>query len=183
MDRISAGRNIVALVQVFALSVLFILIYFDGAHATDVVLANDNFFVIHDFSNIQIPDNATDAVRAFVDAGPLSSNAVSAEDFAKVQSITSRLLQTKVHLVSNKEDANLLVQTRIYQSKDFHVRNSKREPSHGLIMISVCKFPIGAIATDCDNNEYYYFADHKAEDVFQNVFNMWLNTVFPVSQK
>jgi hypothetical protein len=89
------------------------------------------------------------------------------------------LLGSRVQLVPQKDEANLLVQIRMYQTKNYAVRSLRREPAHGLIMISVCKYPITAIAKDCENLTYFYFADYAANDIFQRVFVTWLDTVFP----
>lgn len=116
-------------------------------------------------------------------AGPLSSNSVSVSDLGQIQNVAVHLLGGRVQLVPQKDNANLMVQTRMYQTKNYAVRNSKHEPAHGLVMISVCRFPIVTMASDCENLTFYYFADYQANDIFENVFTLWLNSVFPTSTK
>jgi hypothetical protein len=150
----------------------------DSSRAQNVRSANDQFVVFQDFSDIVISERQTRAVRAFIDGGPLTSGSVTASN-PTLQTIASRSLESRVELVAKKEDTNLLVQLRMYQTMNYAIRNPKRKPSHGLIMVSVCKHPIVTIGTDCENLTYYYFADYDAADIFQTVFAMWLNAVFP----
>jgi hypothetical protein len=148
-----------------------------NARADEIVLSNDQFVVFRDFSNIVIPEQDIDSVRAFFDAGPLSANSLSTSE--EIKSIAVRLLEKRIKLVPQKGDANLLVQTRMYQTVNPAIRNPSREPAHGLVMVSVCKYPIAVIAKDCENLTYYFFADSNASEIFTKIFTIWLNSVFP----
>jgi hypothetical protein len=147
------------------------------AGANGIVLANDQFVVFRDFSEIVIPEQEAGSIQAFFDAGPLSANSLSTSE--EIKTIAIRLLESRIKLVPRKADANLLVQTRMYQTMNFAIRNPGREPAHGNIMVSVCKYPITAIAKDCENLTYYFFADYTANEIFTKVFTMWLNSVLP----
>jgi hypothetical protein len=150
----------------------------DEASADKVLVANDRFIVYRDFSDIVISPEQARSGRAYIDGGPLSSGSVTASN-PEMKDIAARSLTSRVQLVPNKDDANLVIQLRMYQTANYAIRNSQREPAHGFVMVSVCKYPIATIATDCENLTYYYFEDYKAADVFETVFAMWLDSVFP----
>jgi len=71
----------------------------------------------------------------------------------------------------------------MYRTMNYAIRNLQREPAKGLIMVSICNNPIVTIGTDCENLTYFYFADYKPADVFEDVFMRWLNSVFPQSER
>jgi hypothetical protein len=163
------------------LVLLCILAGSQTARAREVLLQDDGFLVLHDFSNIVISEEQASTVRAFVEVGSLAENSVSETDLKAIFKTATHLLENKVRLVSEKQQANLLVVTRVYQTINPGYRNSKHEPTHGLILIGVCNYPIRATERDCDNLMLYYFADHRTDDIFQIAFDMWLRRAFPKS--
>jgi hypothetical protein len=152
-----------------------------SAFSKELVSANEMFVVFRDFSNIVIPEQQIASLRVFFDAGSPSANDVSEFDEIKAEAI--RLLATRVKLVPQQADANLLVRTRMYQTTNYAIRNPSREPAHGFILVGACKLPIVTMASDCGSLTYYYFADYQDVDIFQNVLKMWLSSVFPPSDK
>jgi hypothetical protein len=158
-------------------TILCALLSPNRAFSQDIVSADDEFVVYRDFSTIQVSKEQAASMRAFFDIGPPSANSVANLD--EIRTIAVRLLAERVTLVPQKSDGNLLVQVRMYQTKNYAIRNPKREPAHGLVIASVCKYPITQIKADCENLTYYYFADYRAGDIFETVFKMWIDATFP----
>jgi hypothetical protein len=93
-------------------------------------------------------------------------------------------LKSKVALVPRREDANLVAQVTMSPTMNIAIRNPKRAPARGFVILGICNFPIAAtIAGDCDNLTYFYFADVKPGDIFQTIFAKWLNTIFVTPPK
>jgi hypothetical protein len=141
------------------------------------VSADNEFVVYRDFSPIQVSKEQAASMRAFLDFGVPGANSVANLD--EIRTIAVRLLAGRVTLVPQKSDGNLLIQVRMYQTKNYAIRNPKREPAHGLILAGACKYPIIQMATDCGSLTYYYFADYRDGDIFETVFKMWINATFP----
>jgi hypothetical protein len=162
---------------VLIVTILCALLSPDRASSKDLVSADDEFVVYRDFSTIQVSKEQAASMRAFLDFGLPGANSVANMD--EIRTIAVRLLAERVTLVPQKSDGNLLVQVRMYQTKNYAIRNPKREPAHGLILAGACKYPITQMATDCGSLTYYYFADYREGDIFETVFKMWINATFP----
>jgi hypothetical protein len=110
--------------------------------------------------------------------GDLPSNSVSEEELENIRATAVHQLGNKVSLVPQRQDANLLIQIRAYKSINYAIRNSKHMPAQGLILVAFCKLPASEATTDCENFNYYYFANQEPIDLFQKVFAMSLDSVF-----
>ena len=161
----------------------FVLAGSQSGRARDVAFQDDQLVVFHDFSTIVITEQQAIATRAFVEVGSREANSVPESELKSIHEIATHSLESKVHLVSEKQQANLLITSRMYQTTNYAIRNSKHERAHGLILLGVCKFPIAATDKDCDSLTFYYFADYPTDEIFQTVFNMWLARVFYASSK
>jgi hypothetical protein len=154
------------------------------ATATEIVSVSDELFVVHDYSNIAISEEKAKSARLYVGDDQFLIDALPAAERAQLRAITITGLKSKVQIVERREDANLIVQVRMDQTTNVRIRNPKRVAAHGLVMLSVCNFPIMAtIAGDCDNRTYFYFADDKPSDIFRTIFDKWLNSIFVTATK
>jgi hypothetical protein len=153
------------------------------AMATTNVLSPDGQFVIsHDFANIVVGEQQQRSVRAFVDVKTFKSSDQGKSDTSSYQdelrALATHFLGSKVQLVTRKDDANIFIQILMYQTTNYAIRNLAHQPAKGFILVGLCKYPITETAADCENKTYFYFADYKPADVFEKVFEMWLNSVF-----
>jgi hypothetical protein len=168
---------------IFALCGLLLLAC-GGARATDIVSVTDQAFVVHDYSNIVISEEQARSARVYLGADQLILGALPAADQDEVRAIALDGLKRKAQLVSRRQDSNLVVQVTFDRTANLAIRNPKKVPARGYIMLGICNFPITAtIGSDCDNLTYFYFADYKAGDIFQATFSKWLGEKFPVSAK
>ena len=155
-----------------------------NARSTEVVSSNDEFLIVHDYSNISIAETQAKTTRLYIGDDQFVVAALPAADQDEVRAIAIEGLKSKVQLVPRKQDANLIAQVRMDRTMNLGIRNPKRVPAHGLVMLSICNYPIAAtIAGDCDNLTYFYFTDAKAGDIFRTVFGKWLNSKFPAAAK
>jgi hypothetical protein len=162
---------------VLIVTILCALLSPDRASSQDLVSADDEFVVYRNFSTIKIPKEQAASMRAFLDFGLPGANSVANLD--AIRTIAVRLLAERVTLVPQKSDGNFLVQVRMYQTKNYAIRNPKQEPAHGLILAGACTYPITQMAADCGSLTYHYFGDYRAGDIFETVFKMWINATFP----
>lgn len=155
-----------------------------AAKATEIVSVNDELFIVHDYSKIAISEEKAKSTRLYIGDDQFLIDTLPTAERDQVRAIVLEGLKDKVQIVSRREDANLIVQVRMDQATNVRIRNPKRVAAHGLVMLSVCNFPIMAtIAGDCDNLTYFYFADYKPSDIFRTVFDKWLSAIFVTAQK
>jgi hypothetical protein len=154
------------------------------ASATDIVSVTDRAFVVHDYSNIVVSVEQARSARVYLGADQFVLGTLPAADQDEVRAIAIDGLKSKAQLVPRREDANLVVQVTINRAMNLAIRNPKRVPARGFVMLGICNFPITATVNgDCDNKTYFYFADYKAGDIFRTVFSKWLDEKFLTAAK
>jgi len=154
------------------------------ARATEIVSVTDQAFVVHDYSNIVVSAEQARSARVYFGADQFVLGALPAADQEEVRAIALDGLKSKAQLVPRREDSNLVVQVTINRNMNLAIRNPKRVPARGFVMLGICNFPISAtINGDCDNLTHFYFADYKAGDIFRTVFGKWLDEKFPNAAK
>ncbi|WP_157100178.1 hypothetical protein [Rhodoplanes sp. Z2-YC6860] len=146
--------------------------------AHEVLSSSDEQRVLRDFSQITLANAAARDARAFFDVDKFVVQGLSAADNSELRKIARDGLSSRLHLVSTKDEANLLVQIRMGQRTNFAIRNPKNAPSQGYVMVSLCRYPIKDVSSDCENLQYDYFHDYRASEIFSTVFQKWLATIF-----
>jgi hypothetical protein len=181
--RSSSGVTVASSAYLLTLFALFLLVPNLGMATTNALSPDGQFVITHNFLNIVIGEQQQRSVRAFVDvqtfAPPDHGKVNTLPDQDEVGSLAIHLLESKVQLVARKDDANIFVEILMYQTINYAIRNLKGEPAKGFILVGICKYPIMETAKDCDNQTYFYFADYRPSDVFEKVFGMWSESVFP----
>jgi hypothetical protein len=153
-----------------------------AASATEVVSMTEELFIVHDYSTITVSAERAKTAKLYLGDDQFVIGALPAVDKDAVRAIALEGLKSKVALVTRREDANLVAQVTMNPTMNIAIRNPKRMPAHGLVILGICNFPIAAtIANDCDNLTYFYFAEAKPADIFQMIFAKWLNAKFPAS--
>jgi hypothetical protein len=147
--------------------------------ATEMVYKDNDFLITRDFTPTVI--GATDLATARVFVEPMRD--LSPSEAAELTQFAIDSLSKKVRVVQTRDDANYRILIRMEKIRDYAIRNPKREPTHGLIVLSTCKWPIKEATRDCENITYYYFADFAYGDIFRRVFRMWLGYVLPASSR
>jgi hypothetical protein len=142
--------------------------------AREIISLTNDFGILRDFSHITMSASDIQTARVFVDIDRFVVPNLSAAENSELQQIALEGLRTKLQIVRSKDEANYLVQIRMYQCPNYAIRNPQRESSHGFVMISICKFPVRNMSEDCENLQYDYFRYYKAKEVFSTVFRMWL---------
>jgi hypothetical protein len=154
----------------------------NAASKPEIVTVTDELFVVHDYATITVSAERAKSAKLYIGDDQFVLGALPADEQSAVRATTLEGLKSKVTLVPRREDANLVAQVTINPTTIIAIRNPKRMPAHGFVMLGICNFPIAAtIAGDCDNLTYFYFADVKASDIFQTIFAKWLNAKFPAS--
>ncbi len=154
----------------------------DAASKPEIVAVTDELFVVHDYATITVSAERAKTAKLYIGDDQFVLGALSADEQSAVRATTLEGLKTKVTLVPRREDANLVAQVTMNPTMIIAIRNPKRIPAHGLVILGICNFPIAAtVAGDCDNLTYFYFADVKPADIFQTIFAKWLNAKFPAS--
>jgi hypothetical protein len=150
-----------------------------GAGRADVAGVTADFLVLHQFARFKIAADETRSFHVFLDLAPFTVSTLSASEQDELHATATDLLKSRVALADKKEDANLIVQIRMFQGMNYTVRNRRHEPSQGVVMVGICRYPTMTAATDCENLSFFYFADATAGDVFRKAFMLWLDTIFP----
>jgi hypothetical protein len=151
-----------------------------AARATEIVAMTDELLIVHDYSTIIVSAEQAKTAKLYIGADQFVIGTLPAAEQDAVRAIAIEGLKSKVALVPRRDDANLVAQVTMNPTMNIAIRNPKRVPAHGFVILGICNFPIAAtIAGDCDNLTYFYFADVKASDIFQTIFAKWLNTKFP----
>ena len=161
------------------IAVVALLVLPNDGRASDYRYIDPQLLLIHDFANIVIPKDHASQVRAFINTGELSANSVPNAELDQIRSVAVSLLGERVSLVSQRQDATLLVQVRAYKAMNYAIRNGRHEAARGLILVGFCRLPAADTTTDCENMNYYYFADVEPIDLFQNVFTRSIDAVLP----
>jgi hypothetical protein len=161
------------LIQIFALFAAILTASSPGM-AREVLLLTNEFRIMRDFSHITISSSDVKNAHVFVDTDRFIVSNLPAAENSELQQIAINGLGSKLQLVKSKDEANYLVQIRMYQSSNYAIRNPKQEFSRGFIMISLCKFPISNMVENCENLQYNYFQDYNAKEIFSSVFRTWL---------
>jgi hypothetical protein len=130
----------IGLTRIFASLAAILAASAPGAARQVVSLTND-FAILRDFADITISDQDGKNARVFVDTDRFVVSSISEAENAELRQIAIDGLSTNLRLVKNKEEANYLVQIRMQQGLNYAIRNPRREPSRGYVMISICKFP------------------------------------------
>ena len=155
-----------------------------GGRATNIVSVSDEFFIVHDYSVVTISADEAKSARLYIGADQFIVETLPAAEQDELRAVVIAGLKSRVQIVSRKEEANLVGQVRMNQTTNIAIRNPKRAPAHGFVMLGLCNYPITAtIANDCDSLTYFYFADDKPSDIFRRIFAKWLEAKFPASAK
>ena len=133
------------------------------------VFRNDRLAVMRDFGPLTINPAEAKNIRLFVDPVRM----VSASEGDQLRAIVLESLQTKLSIVTDKADANYLMQIIVQNFKNYAIGNTRGQPANGYILVSLCKFPIKDIPHDCENMTYFYFDEHWTLDLFREVFSLW----------
>jgi hypothetical protein len=149
-----------------------------SSSARELVSLTNELRIVRDFTPIVIDGSTAKSARVFVDTDRFAVVSLSPSENAKLQHSVVDALGSKVQVVKSKEEANYLVQIRMEQFSNYSIRNPRGEHSRGIVMFSICGFPIKD-NSDCENLNYFYFREYKAEEIFHKVLLMWLETVFP----
>jgi hypothetical protein len=142
--------------------------------AREVIVLTNEFRILRDFSEMKIAGQDAKAVRVFIDTDRFIVDTISAAENTELQQIAIDGLSSKLQVVKTKNEANYLVQIRMYQSPDYAIRNPRQEFSRGLVLVSLCKYPIKDQAVDCGSLTYFYFQEYEAKAVFSSIFRAWL---------
>jgi hypothetical protein len=145
----------------------------DGA-TTEMVSSTVEFQIHRDFSRIILTDSQAKELSFFFDVKGLTERTTLPKNEAQeVGKAATELVSSKFHLVSSKSEANFIVQIRVDNLVNYAIRNPRREPSRGLVMISVCRLPIVDVVDDCGNLTFFYFGTFQGVDVLKKVFPVW----------
>jgi hypothetical protein len=118
---------------------------------------DDDLLVQRDFSEIVLDGGAgTEVARIYVDP---FRNVPSEEGQGLRQLVVDSIVKT-LRIVDTKDAASYWLQILVHQDTDYAIRNSRRQPSRGSIVFSICKYPIKDINKDCETLSYYYFSKH-----------------------
>jgi hypothetical protein len=150
-------------------------------NAREVVSLTDEFGVLRDFAQITIKGPDLKSARIFIDTDRFVVRSLSDEESAKLRHIAIDGLGSHLTLVKSKDEANYLIQIRMGQDTNYAIRNPKRQPSRGYVMISICKLPIQKVSEDCENLQYDYFRAYEAKDIFSRVMHMWVEAKLETS--
>jgi hypothetical protein len=162
-----------------AASIAVILTTCGSGYAREVVSLTDEFGILRDFSHVTISGPEIKNARVFFDASRFVLDGRSSPaDNSELQKTAINELSSRVQLVKSKDEANYLMQIRMGLDFDYAIQNPQREPSHGYVMISICKFPIRNMSEDCENLQYNYFQDYKATTYFPLCFECGSNRQF-----
>lgn len=145
---------------------------------TQVVSANNDLVIVRDYSTVTVSASAAKSSRLYIGRDQFILGALSPADQDVVRAMTIAGLQSKVALVQRKQDANLVAQVTMYPTTNIPLRNPRHVLAHGLVMMSICTYPITNMTTDCENLTYLYFADYKPTEIYQKIFSQWLDAIF-----
>lgn len=147
--------------------------------AGDLVSLTNEFRVVRDFSPVVIDGITAKSARVFIDTDRFVVARLSAIENSELQQAAVAAVASKTKTVKSKDEANYLVQIRMEQFSNYSIRNLRGEYARGIVMFSICGFPIKAATNDCENLNYFYFREYKADAIFRTVLQMWLETTFP----
>jgi hypothetical protein len=145
-----------------------------AAHPQQWRSFGNDLMVLHQLSKVVISEQEAKESQIFVD--PVRN--VSNEENQQLRGIVLASLRQKIRVVEKKEDANFWLQIILQQHK-YPITNAIREPAHGSLTLSICRYPIKQSELDCENFVYYYFSDAAKESLFTRVFPLWIEEVFP----
>src|SRR5258708_39137853 len=131
-----------------------ILAAFGPGVAREVTALMNEFSILREFSAITIAGQDIKAARVFVDTERFVVSTISEAENGELRKIVVDGLSSKLQLVNSKNEANYLVQIRMYQSPDYAIRNPRNEFARGLVLLSICKFPIKDQSEDCGSLTY-----------------------------
>jgi hypothetical protein len=153
------------------------------SYSVELVSLNDEFGITSSFSRIVLSELDAQKARVFVDIDRLVVRDASASENAQIRRIAIDRLAQKLKLVPKKEDSDYIVQIRMEQYVNYAIRNPHNKPSRGLVMASICKYPIREIGSDCQNIEYDYFYNASRTELFDRFFAMWIENLIPGSEQ
>lgn len=146
--------------------------------AGEIISQTNEFQIERDFSLVVINESAAKSACVFVDTDRFVVRGLPPAKNSELQQTVISALGTKTQVVRSKGEANYLVQIRMEQFSDYSIRNPQGNYSRGIVMFSICGFPIKEIARDCENLNYFYFREYRTEEVFHTVLQMWLERTF-----
>jgi hypothetical protein len=157
-------------------SVLSILPLRNHGAVAEVILSNNEFQVYRQLGTIILTEREANEKLFFFDVnGLVERTALPSNEAKEVGKTAIELLGSRFRLVSSKMEASHLIQMRAERFTFFAIRNPKREPARGLVMISLCRLPIVDMGTDCGNVVFYHFSSSLTVEVLKKVFPMWLS--------
>jgi hypothetical protein len=157
---------------VFFLSVALLLC--SRSAATEFVSWNGEFRIHRDFARMTVTQSEAREQAFYFDVnGLVERTTLPSQEAGDVGKAAAALVGSTFRLVPAKSEANYLIQIRADRLTNYAIRNQKREPSSGQVMISLCHLPIADVAGDCGNLTFFYFATFRGVDVLNKVFPVW----------
>ncbi|MBX9824493.1 MAG: hypothetical protein K2Y27_05800 [Xanthobacteraceae bacterium] len=98
-----------------------------------------------------------------------------ANEAIQVSKTATDLLSSSFRLVPAKSEANYFIQIRVDRLTNYAIRNPKRQPSRGQVMISLCRLPIADAGTDCGNLTFFSFSAFQGAEALRKAFPIWIS--------
>ncbi len=158
-----------------AAAVIFAVVapIFSVAHSQQWRSFGDDLLVSHQLSKIAISSREAEVAQIFVD--PVRN--VSNEESRRLREVVLELLDHKIRIAENKEDAKFWLQI-IIQDHKYPITNANHEHARGTLTFAICKYPIEETERDCENFVYFYFSNVDRLSLFYRVVPLWIEEVF-----
>ncbi len=163
---------------VAAIIVILIAANIGAGDAKQCMSYGNEFLVSRDFSEIAI--SGPDAASASLYIDPMRN--VSNVEGEQLRQFVIDSLRDKVQIADSKEHANYWLQI-LFQDHEYPVRNPNHEFARGSVVFAICKYPVKEMVDDCETLTYFYFSYFARRDLFQRVFTLWMDSIFPINVK
>jgi hypothetical protein len=167
----STARTVAAFLSV-------ILAFIAEGYSQEWTSFSNELLISRHFSEIVISGRDATEARIFID--PIRN--VSNNEAQRLRQLVVSSLSDKVRIVNSKDHANYWVQI-LFQNHKYPIKNPNNETALGSVLFSTCKYPTREVTRDCENLTYFYFFDLARIDLFERVFALSMNSVFPSTAK
>ncbi len=158
----------------FCSVLFFIVLPCSLGAAAEVVLSNDESQVHSDFARMAVADSEAKEQAFYFDVnGLVERTTLSGKEAEDVGKAANELVRSVFRLTPTKSDAKYIIQMRVDRLTNYAIRNPRRMPSSGPVMISLCRLPINDVASDCGNLTFFYFGAFRGVDALQKTFPVW----------
>jgi hypothetical protein len=139
------------------------------------VLSTNEFQIHRDFARMTVSQSEAREQAFYFDVnGLVERTTLPGKEAGDVGKAAAALIVgSTFRLVSAKSEANYLIQIRADRLTNYAIRNQKREPSSGLVLIGLCRLPTADVAGDCGSLTFFYFATFHGVDVLNKAFPLW----------